>query len=287
MNPNHFTRAYTHSPSEIAKNLPFYVHRAGWKAQKPGFVNTRKENEFYDYQLQYIVKGTCHLDWNGTTYHMKPGEMFFIDLSKEHSYSSDKLHPSEVIWIHFGGAQAQTYYQLVEGLGPIFQSDNPQTMGRMFRELVYLFNERPLCLDLYVSGLITSILTNLAVYALQGGSSHPDAGAVYTDKINNAIAFMEKEYQSNLRIEDIAKAALLSPYHFSRIFKQSTGFTIKEYLIKFRLTQAKYLLANTDLSQTEIAAQVGFTDQSYLGRVFRKYEKTTPLQYRRHVADRL
>jgi AraC-like DNA-binding protein len=217
---------------------------------------------------------------------MGPGEVFFLDLSKEHCYYSNAVDPWEVIWIHLGGAQAKTYYNIVEDLGPIFRPGNPQAMSQQFRELVHLFNERPICLDLHVSNLLTSILTELAVFALQGSSPLTNTPSIYTDKINKAIAYIEREYRSPIRIEDIAKTALLSPYHFSRVFKRITGFTVKEYLIKYRLTQAKYLLTNTELSQNDIAERVGFTDQSYLGRIFRKYEKTTPQKYRHHMTER-
>jgi YesN/AraC family two-component response regulator len=67
------------------------------------------------------------------------------------------------------------------------------------------------------------------------------------------------------------------------VFKRATGFTVKEYVIKHRLTQAKHLLLNSSLSLIEIADKAGFKDPSYFGRMFRKYERTTPGQFRQEA----
>jgi len=72
----------------------------------------------------------------------------------------------------------------------------------------------------------------------------------------------------------------MSPYHFARLFKQSTGFTPHQYLINSRIERAKMLLAEKKLSIAEICEYVGFRSPSHFIALFRKFTSMTPKAYR-------
>ena len=69
-------------------------------------------------------------------------------------------------------------------------------------------------------------------------------------------------------------------YHFARGFKQSAGVTPHHYLTRMRVERAQDMLARTDLSLSEIASPLGFSDQSHLTRHFRQMLGITPGQFR-------
>jgi AraC family transcriptional regulator len=72
----------------------------------------------------------------------------------------------------------------------------------------------------------------------------------------------------------------LSQYHFCRLFKQSTGITPHQYLTRCRIDRAKQLLLKTELTITEVAFEVGFTNHSSFTRLFRQYVGVTPKVFR-------
>jgi AraC family transcriptional regulator len=82
----------------------------------------------------------------------------------------------------------------------------------------------------------------------------------------------------------LAQLAQLSPYHFSRAFKQSFGMPPHQYLTSRRIERAKSLLAERKLSVTEIGFDVGFSETSSFIAAFRKVTGETPTEYRRSLA---
>ena len=95
-----------------------------------------------------------------------------------------------------------------------------------------------------------------------------------------AILYISRNFIRNLTLDEVAEHVHLNPAYFSTLFKQSTGSSFKEYLNMVRIEESKRLLATTEHSIIDIALAVGFEDQSYFSKVFKKYTGLTPKQYR-------
>lgn len=93
-----------------------------------------------------------------------------------------------------------------------------------------------------------------------------------------AVEFIEGAYAKDISLADVAQAAHVSPFHLSRLFKKSLGMTPHHYLIRTRVESARALLAAGSRSLAEVAAAVGFADQSHLTRHFKRVLGTTPGQ---------
>lgn len=99
-------------------------------------------------------------------------------------------------------------------------------------------------------------------------------------RLRRALEFMHDNCGRELSLAEIADAAYLSEFHFARLFKKITGTTPHAYLASLRLERARRLLAETDLSISEIGARVGYTSQSHFTKVFRAATGLTPKAFR-------
>ena len=72
----------------------------------------------------------------------------------------------------------------------------------------------------------------------------------------------------------------ISPYYFSKLFKEETGENFIEYLTSLRINKAKELIQNSSLSMKEICAEVGYADPNYFSRIFKKNVGATPTEYK-------
>jgi AraC family transcriptional regulator len=111
-----------------------------------------------------------------------------------------------------------------------------------------------------------------------------EAGGLSERALKSATDYINDNLASELTLAEIASVANLSPYHFARMFKQSTGMPPHRYLIGQRLECAKGLLARTELSISGVAQACGFSHQGHLARHFRNLLGTTPGEFRRECS---
>jgi len=100
---------------------------------------------------------------------------------------------------------------------------------------------------------------------------------------NRVAAYIEERVADDIPLATLAELARLSPYHFSRSFKHSFGLPPHRYHANRRIERAKQLLANRELSVTNIALDVGFSETSTFSAAFHRVTGQTPSRYRRNL----
>jgi AraC-like DNA-binding protein len=99
--------------------------------------------------------------------------------------------------------------------------------------------------------------------------------------------FLLHHREQDICLERVAEHAQLSREHVARLFKQSTGMTVFEYLRQARIDLAKTYLASTDRNLSEIARMTGFSSLTVFSRTFRREVGVTPSEFRQQVADEI
>lgn len=94
--------------------------------------------------------------------------------------------------------------------------------------------------------------------------------------VKKAVEFIEKNFDQQLTLTEVAQAAGLSKSAFSRRFKQFLGVSFKTYLNQMRVSKAKHFISSEGMNVTEACYAVGFNDTAYFSRMFRKIEGISP-----------
>ena len=116
--------------------------------------------------------------------------------------------------------------------------------------------------------------------------------AKHANVIHQSVQYLNAHYAERVTLDEMAGRVYLSAAYFSRVFKKETGKTFSSYLNSVRIEHSKEMLLHQNIRLTDIALLVGFEDQSYFTKVFKKVVGMSPLKYREtkggmHIASNL
>ena len=125
-------------------------------------------------------------------------------------------------------------------------------------------------LAIYIAEKYTNIATERPDYR----------GGLPIARLRRVEDYVREHLIENISLETLAELAELSPFHFSRVFKQSTGMTPLQFVIRERILRAQQLIRETSRSLIEIALEIGYTSPSHFAEVFRRTVGMSPSEFR-------
>ena len=99
-------------------------------------------------------------------------------------------------------------------------------------------------------------------------------------RLNLAREFIHDSIETNFKVRDVARTIFVSEYSFIRQFKEVYHCTPYQYILKLKIERAKVLLKNENVSISDVAFRLGFSDLSSFGKCFHRWTGITPTQYR-------
>jgi AraC-like DNA-binding protein len=114
---------------------------------------------------------------------------------------------------------------------------------------------------------------------------HSESAADVQQQLRPALAYVADHYRETITLEQVAETLHLSSSRVRHLFKHVTSVGFKEYVTKLRMVEAKRLLLNTDINICEIASAVGYTNVYQFYKVFNRYTRMSPADYRHYYAS--
>lgn len=268
------SEVYFSSPSQTAKKIYFYPISAGHFFCNSNYHLIR--DNYDSLLITHILSGSFTYVKDGKHITARKGDTVILDCYKPHEYYTDDSFES--IWIHISGANSTDIFNEIESTeGNLIKCKDIQHLRKLlFRVFDSMKGETPTT-ELNYSLDIYKIITEL----LNPQSAKTKGEISYEDSVHKVKEYTAENLNENLTIKDLAKSVNMSSSHFSRVFKQQTGFSPYDYILISRLNRAKYLLQTTNMTIASVAYEVGFNSESNFIYYFTENEGISPGKFRK------
>lgn len=259
---------YRYLESDLCRGMPFFVQMAGFDRCQPQYRLDRKNSPLSVIGL--TLSGSGIVCQNGQQLHAEPGSLFIVTAGDSHQYYPEK--DWEFCWVNLVGSH---WRELMSLYGLQGQFLFPQfAPGDEFIALVRRITEEQMEPDDWQVEMQAFLFRSLLhLYRVQ----RTEAPQTLAAQVRSEF---ERWADSNLTQADICRRIGITPRHAQRIFRQSYGISIHQFLSQKKLQKAQALLLCTDRSVAQVAAEAGFENEKYFSTFFRQQTGVTPTQYR-------
>ena len=226
--------------------------------------------------LQYTISGKGSFQTPDHTYPQQAGDLFLVQVPGDSQYSlPDDSEYWDVLYLEFSSECLPLLYHIHQSCGPAFHLEASSTLPDQMKQLYADAISNQLASVFDNSKAAYAFLLDLADYALENP-------ALSSPRVTLAKNYLDSNYyNTDLNLDEVADAVGLSKYHLCREFNHLYGISPGKYLANLRLQKScALLLQNRQHTIAEIASMVGFSNDNYFCKVFRKAFGTTPTQYR-------
>ncbi|OMD87362.1 hypothetical protein BSK49_16915 [Paenibacillus odorifer] len=242
------------------------------------------------YEIYYLLAGERSYYINNLIYTLRKGDLIFINKNELHRTTSKGSASHERILINFEESFLQKTLAHFELDFPFMSTQSlllrpgAHEQGAIEYLLFSMLKEQtePRTQQIpYLQTLLIQLF--IEMNRIQEISREPIApeSSEKQLKVYEIIDFLQTHYAEKLTLERLSETFFISSTYLCRVFKQTTGFTIVEYLNYIRIKEAQRLLQSTNAKVTNIAEDTGFDSIAHFGRVFKQIVKRSPLQYRK------
>lgn len=246
-----------------------------------------------DYAVLFLIDGKLLYDIDERTGELNEQAAFLVDpgmtasaSGRESEYLAITLSPSYMLdcavrtRLVSAGARVAFRVNVIE---------RDQRLARLARDVADELLQEEAGQEVVIAALIEQIIIHLLRHhsnVRRSDELELSRVGLVDRRIRRAVELMHAHLDRDLPLEEIAAAAYLSPFHFARFFKKVTGASPHAYLATLRAARAQTLLAETDLTVTEVSARVGYSSPSHFTKAFRQATGLTPRAFRNALVGR-
>jgi AraC family transcriptional regulator len=223
------------------------------------------------------------------TSRIKPGSLFVTAAGAPYEFGWRRLSevPLEVVMVLLDLALFEQALRDIHGANAAFAMLQDVSAAEDLA-LVHLLQclrseaERDDASALFTQGLAQAVCVHLARHYVElDPGSCKTAPSLPAFKLRRITRWMAENLAQEFSLGALAEQAGMSEYHFNRLFKRAVGLPPSQYQIKLRMSEARRLLRETEMTVVTVANEVGYTNPSHFSRIFRKDTGFSPSDYRR------
>ena len=266
------------------KNIDLTLFQYGWENCAPlHSYGPAKRNH---YLFHFIFGGKGYLSSNDSAgqthlYKLEAGQGFLICPGQVNTYYADEKTPWEYAWVEFDGVKALEYMEMA-GLGwdrPVYHLKKREE-GALLKEELMAIVDNPYRSSINQIGHLYLFFDAL-IRSSVNRKTMVQSGKMRDTYIKEAISFIEMNYGRAISVEDIADFCNINRSYLNRLFKESTGKTLQNFLMYYRMNRAAELLKVSELTVNEIGKRCGYQNQLHFSRAFKTIFGLSPMQWKK------
>ena len=228
----------------------------------------------------YCAEGAGWCEIEGRTHHVSKDQLLIVPPSTPHAYGAQLETPWTIHWFHAAGSNVPYY---LERLGvtrdrPVVPLGGDVQLFSLFEEVLEGLEHGATLTHLIYAA---HSLAHLMGLILRHKDEFYNAETNVRERIAQSVEFMKGHLREPLKIATLAALVHLSRSHYTTLFRRVTGYAPQSYLNHLRMQRAVQLLNTTDLSIKQISDVLGFSDQFYFSRAFKRMHNHSPSEHRR------
>lgn len=236
-------------------------------------------------EVLFITSGSGRAVINGVSYSLQCGDLLVYNANVQHYEESAPADPMAVRFAAYDTLEITNLppnWLLPEDYGVQFASGEMYDIFyRTFDILLREFEGK----ERFFAEIVHHVSRALLIYLFRLVNKTKSAAELLSPNqtMEEVLTYIHAHYAEEVTLEQVAKECCVNKYYLAHLFTRTQGISLGRYLLCTRISEAKRLLANSTMPVCDIAQAVGFRDNSYFGRVFRKEAGMTPLAYRKQA----
>lgn len=282
-------------PNELQVDLIDFRMRYD-KTNGPSLLNMSKNHYHKSYEIYYLISGESYYFIKDTTFHIKAGDIVLVNSNDLHRTSLVNNDIRERILVclneNFINSITSSYSDVdlfscfkngipVLRLNAINSKAVQAHLYKMFNFYTNIINKVRKLDELYLKVMSVELLIMLNKLCDSAQPKFFEHSSILPQKISDVVIFVNNNYMNEITLDSISSHFNINKYYFVKLFKETIGLTFIDYLNIIRLKESQRILLKTNFTVSRISAEVGYSDSSYFCRVFKKYCKCSPTEYKK------
>ncbi|WP_206868131.1 AraC family transcriptional regulator [Clostridium zeae] len=264
-------------------NLFFHIHYCN--SRQPGGVpkySSRVNRTLQHHELFLVTRGKGNISVAHKNYELKEGTLLYLCPNIPYSIEIDSVEPICFFSVHFSYATVgfdNDKWDISEEVDTL-----PFDFVQNLKDYYVVNNVFKKLVDNWMSKLpnyefIAKTLFQELVFEIFQNIKNNNNNYSASLKVDKVIEYMSQNIDNKITLTELSELVCLSPAYLSRVFKETTGYSVIEFFNKIKVDKAKGLIIDGDKKIKEVAKTLGFTDEFYFSRIFKKIEGISPLEF--------
>lgn len=264
-------------------DLYFHIHYCNHKETYEDWKHKEKiTRKIRHHELFLVAGGKGHITVERKRYSVKKGMLFYFKPDILHSIETDLSEPLNFLSVHFSFVHVNFCdnkwslttenkalklhsMQEIKDYYPIFDT---------FRKLVETWS-----IKLPSYEFLSKTLLQQLLFEIYDNLKRQNTNYSKTIKVEKIIKYMNENINAAVTLTELSEIVLLSPTYLSRTFKETTGYSVIEFFNKMKIDKAKELIIEGDKKIKEVSEALGFKDEFYFSRLFKKIAGISPKEF--------